>query len=166
MAWIRIWHRTQPCHPRIHVWHAMAMPDADPKPSVDGPCQPRMAWIRVWHRTWPIEDYQRRWGFLISTDRDEVPASNTAEVLAEDWESPRSVVPDKCLITNLEQVPEEVEKFYGLSLCHSSGAHYVPQENLVTQVKQAVTGKSLVSRSFLNMQTRDSCAWRRLTARL
>ena len=21
MAWIRIWHRTQPCHPRIHVWH-------------------------------------------------------------------------------------------------------------------------------------------------
>ena len=31
--------------------HAMAMPDADPMPSVDGPCHPRMAWIRVWHRT-------------------------------------------------------------------------------------------------------------------
>ena len=51
VAWIRIWHRTQPCHPWNHVWHAMAMPDADPMPSVDGPCHPRMAWIRVWHRT-------------------------------------------------------------------------------------------------------------------
>ena len=45
-----------PCHPWIHGWHAMAMPDADPMPSVDGPCHPRMAWTRVWHRTDNVQE--------------------------------------------------------------------------------------------------------------
>ena len=105
-----------------------------------------------------------KWSLFITTDGNEISASNlsvTTEALVEYWKSPRSIVPDKWIITDLEQVPTYIEvaerflRYYGLCLCNSSAAHYVLQENLVTQVKQALTRRGLALKAYLKREHAD-----------